>query len=97
MKMTIEMPQVRRCNVNECAYNREQACHARAITIGDSTVPMCDTFFQSSTHAMARNIAGVGSCKVSSCSHNQDFECNAENINVDHSEAKILCMTFERR
>lgn len=97
MKMTLEMPQVRQCNVAECAYNREQACHARAITIGDSTVPKCDTFFQSAKHAMAREIAGVGSCKVSSCRHNQDFECSAENINVDHSKAEILCMTFERR
>ena len=97
MKITLEMPRVGACKVSECAYNRDQACHARAITIGDTSVPKCDTFFASGDHCKARDVAGVGSCKVSGCMHNEDFECSAENIRVDHSGSDVLCMTFERR
>ena len=97
MKMTLEMPQVRQCAISECAYNTEQVCHAKAITIGDQILPMCDTVLKSSTHVAEKQMAGVGSCKVSGCSHNEDFECQAQSISVDRSAADILCMTYENR
>ena len=40
----IEMPEVSRCDASVCAYNSENGCRARAITIGDGAFPGCDTF-----------------------------------------------------
>lgn len=94
-RMTIEMPEVSECTVSECAYNTENQCHARAITVGDGVHPGCDTFLQSPTHTTDRgNIAGVGACKVSACRYNQDLECQASNITVGHTEGTAECLTF---
>ena len=49
---TIEMPDVRHCQVETCAYNAEDGCRARAITVGAGTVPACDTFFDSTGPVM---------------------------------------------
>ncbi len=99
MKVTLELPQVSRCDVDGCVYNKEKSCHARAITIGDGRRPGCDTFFTSSEHARdTKTIAGVGACKVSSCQYNKDFECSASEIKVGYSKDKdILCLTFNPR
>ena len=92
---TLEMPEVAECSANECAYNRDQMCRARAITIGDGTKPMCDTAFNAGMHTRADMIAGVGACKVASCRHNDDLECQADIIQVGMSGSDPLCMTFE--
>lgn len=34
MRLTIDMPLVAGCTIYACAYNVDDACHARAITIG---------------------------------------------------------------
>ena len=96
----MKMCSVSECEIVECAYNMDKACHAMAITIGDGVHPMCDTFFKSSTHGGVKNqTAGVGACKVSACCHNMDFECEAESIHVGycggHSHGD--CMTFAAR
>ena len=96
MKMTIEMPQVNGCTVSECAYNLNDKCHARAITIGDGVHPGCDTAFLRSpahTHDKKR-IAGVGACKVVGCSFNNDLECTADSISVGLVNKQINCMTY---
>lgn len=98
VKLKVLMPAVSGCEVSRCAYNVEDQCHARAITIGDGSHPACDTFLPSSAHARdARGQAGVGACKVSSCAHNRDFECHADSIRVglhgDHPD----CKTFAAR
>lgn len=94
----MDMPDVTRCDVEQCAYNRDQQCHALAITIGDQTHPMCDTFFQSSQKGgAAQQHAGVGACKVSQCIHNDSFECQASGITVSHDKDDADCMTFESR
>jgi hypothetical protein len=73
-------------------------CHAKAITIGDSKVPECDTFFKSQTHNKdTTRIAGVGACKVSSCKHNIDFECAADKIAVGILKSKVNCITYAVR
>lgn len=97
-KITIEMPLVSSCTVNDCAYNVTQSCHAKAITIGDGHNPGCDTFFELSSHNKeTKRIAGVGACKVSTCKYNNDYECVAVNINVGLvSNHNINCLTFSR-
>ncbi|MGZ3693897.1 MAG: DUF1540 domain-containing protein [Bdellovibrionota bacterium] len=97
-KITIEMPIVSKCQINQCGYNVSNNCHAKAITIGDSTNPGCDTYMNSGSHNReTRRIAGVGACKVSSCKFNEDFECSAENISVGLNGKKINCLTYSPR
>ena len=98
MKTTIEMPQVSKCSVVKCAYNRNKNCHARAITIGDAAEPRCDTFFTHRIHTKEqKRIAGVGACKATECRHNEDFECVAKSITVGTSEGQVECLTYEPR
>ena len=95
MKITIDMPVVSNCEVTECAYNVENRCHARAITVGDGIHPGCDTFLDASQHTRNKQqMAGVGACKVASCIHNDDFECVAEQIDVGRSGGSINCLTY---
>lgn len=98
MEIMIEMPMIKRCDVSECSYNLDAACHAKAITIGDGVSPGCDTFMSAGSHVRSRQItAGVGACKVDGCSHNADLECAAESINVSQDSGKVLCMTYMPR
>lgn len=96
MKVMVELPKVSSCAVESCVYNNGQACHARAITVGDEQRPGCDTFFTSSEHARdTKTIAGVGACKVAACQFNKDFECAAKEIEVGYRGSDILCLTFK--
>ena len=95
MHITVEMPGVTGCSATECAYNVDENCHARAITVGDGMHPGCDTYFKASGHTNGRDQpAGVGACKVTSCSYNDDFECSAESIDVGMTGGTINCLTF---
>ncbi len=96
MKMTIDMPFVETCTISDCAYNKDDKCHARAITIGDGIHPGCDTsFLGSPSHTRANSLAGVGACKVSGCSYNNDLECSADSITVSMKNDSIQCMTYQ--
>lgn len=98
MKVTVEMPSVSKCTATACAYNVNEGCHARAITIGDLSNPQCDTHFTSSPHTKAsQRVAGVGACKVAACKFNDDFECTAKAITVGHIGEAINCLTFSPR
>jgi hypothetical protein len=98
MKMTIEMSTISVCAATACAYNVEQACHARAITIGEGVHPSCDTYVEAGRHVEAHSTpAGVGACKVDICRFNRDFECEAAAIEVDCHSLHADCVTFERR
>jgi len=97
MEMTIDMPMVSDCMVAECAYNMENNCHARAITIGDGTTPGCDTFMSSTMHTKAKDRrAGVGACKVMACTNNEDYECMASSISVGMLGQDVDCLTFSK-
>lgn len=97
-EITIEMPLVSACSVELCGYNLNHQCHAKAITVGDSANPGCDTFFKADKHSKeTKRVAGVGACKVSECKFNEDFECAANNISVGFARHKINCLTFTPR
>jgi Domain of Unknown Function (DUF1540) len=97
MKMTIDMPSVTSCRVEECVYNRERMCHARAITVGDPEAPRCDTFMESQCHCQGGEKAGVGACKVDWCTHNDDFECQTDSVNIGQVGSDVMCMTCKKR
>lgn len=94
-KITLEMPIVTKCMASECVYNANSNCHARAITVGDSIHPGCDTFMAGSRHTKAKQIAGIGACKTVGCKFNNDLECMAESIQVGMIKNKANCMTFD--
>ena len=97
-KMVIEMPVVTECRAERCAYNVDLSCHARAITIGDSLHPGCDTFLHETRHTHSiKQAAGVGACKTTSCRFNDDFECMTDRIEVSMLGNQANCMTFAAR
>lgn len=98
MLVTNEMPAVEECDAKDCAYNRNQRCHARGITIGDLKHPGCDTFLPAGARTSeTMRIAGVGACKVVGCRYNDDLECAADAIRVGHSGNAVTCQTFDKR
>lgn len=98
MQIQVEMPSVSTCVVARCTYNRDNTCHARAITVGHGSQPGCDTFMANDQHVRNKEMmAGVGACKVTVCRHNMDFECIADGISVGMRGKEINCLTFEAR
>jgi hypothetical protein len=95
----MNMPNVSRCEAEECAYNSKQTCHALTITIGHGTHPMCDTFTDSGVKGGdASATAKVGACKVDSCRWNAKLECSAPNITVSlHQGTCADCATFKQK
>ncbi len=94
----LEIPLVTKCMASACAYNVNSNCNARAITIGDSTHPCCDTYLSGSQHTSpAKQAAGVGACKTASCKFNEDLECTADSINVGFPKSEATCLTFALR
>ena len=95
-KWEIQMPQVTKCNVEDCAYNNERRCHARAITVGDAdgSGHRCDTMMLSAEHCDRLEIAGVGACRATNCKHNRDFECETDVVNVEIARGRAECKTF---
>ena len=102
MKHQMGMPPVEDCTASNCAYNQDHKCYAKAITIGQSTHPACDTFLSDDTrlvpaHVVARNVsAGVGACKTVLCQHNDNLECVAPSIRVTSHATHADCVTFKR-
>ena len=98
MKLTIQMAPIERCEATGCAYNVNQSCHARAITVGGGTHPACDTYVPSGRHvAVHSEPAGVGACKVEDCRYNHDLECDAPSIAVGRHGQHADCTTYEKR
>ena len=98
-KIVLEMPLVSECMVSKCAYNVSNNCHARAITVGDTSEhAACDTFMPEAHHAReVRRIAGIGACKASACKFNEDFECMTDTIRVGLLKNEANCMTYAMR
>ena len=95
-EVTLNMPLVKKCSATNCGYNTDQHCHAKAITVGDSDNPGCDTFFVSEIHGHRSQLAGVGACKVAHCAHNRDFECSADSIVVGKVDGMMKCLTCQK-
>lgn len=91
---TIEMPEVMQCKASGCVYNKNEGCHARAITVGDEQGHWCDTMMQAENHTDRAEEAGVGACRAADCKFNQDYECQASNISVTMRDGQAECMTF---
>ncbi|AZQ70131.1 DUF1540 domain-containing protein [Streptomyces luteoverticillatus] len=94
----MEMPQVAVCEVAECAYNEDSACHALAITVGDATRARCDTFFVHPVKGGDTSAVGrVGACHMAGCLHNVGLECQAPGITVAALQDAADCLTYTAR
>jgi hypothetical protein len=94
----LDIPRIQTCEATECSYNTNRSCHAVAITVGDSSMAHCDTFFSRSRKGGIESInAGVGACKMESCKFNTDLECSAEQgINISSKSGQAMCSTYVR-
>jgi len=88
------LPPVSKCEVDQCFYNRELACHAPAINVGDADHPACDTFIATGSHMSRGATALVGACHVSHCVHNRELTCSAQAIDVTQHAGHADCATF---
>lgn len=96
VKITLEMPQVTKCEAVKCGYNKSGSCHAKAITIGDILSPDCDTYLSTtSPPKLVTTVAGVGACKVRGCKFNKDYECSGDSIQVGLVGKNIRCLTYQ--
>lgn len=94
----MEMPKILGCDAMECAYNKDQQCHALAITVGDGSKARCDTFWSGSPQGGDLNvIGGVGACRATGCRFNERLECTATGIQVGHASGEVDCLTFAAR
>lgn len=92
----MDMSKIARCSVEQCSYNRDQQCHALAITVGDNDDPKCDTFLPAGTKGGDESATGkVGACKVRVCRFNESLSCNAGQIEVGTRQNVAYCLTFE--
>ena len=99
-QIMLEMPMVAQCSASNCAFNGSSNCHARAITIGDSIHPGCDTFMDGGRHAHTKHTeltAGIGACKMGNCKFNDDLECSADSVRVGMMGSHANCMTYASR
>lgn len=93
----MDMPVISRCAADACAYNRDQACHALAITVGDARNAHCDTYHSVSFKGGDPAATGhVGACKMSDCKHNVDLECQAAGIVVGYQHNEVDCLTYQQ-
>jgi hypothetical protein len=92
----MEMPLVNKCTAENCAFNREQTCHALAITIGDSLHAQCDTFCSTPIAGGDPDSVGhVGACKMADCRYNDHLECQAPGISVGYEQNIVDCLTYQ--
>ncbi|MBB5155995.1 DUF1540 domain-containing protein [Saccharopolyspora phatthalungensis] len=92
----MEMPLVNKCTATDCAFNRNETCHALAITIGDPLHAQCDTFCSASVAGGDPDAVGhVGACKMTDCRYNVNLECQAPGITVGYEEDIVDCLTYQ--
>ena len=98
--MAKQMSQITACDQTDCSYNKHNACHTMAITVGgpEEECATCDTYLQETQRGGVDDLTGgVGACKVDECKFNASFECNAQSIKVAPHEGHPDCMTFQSK
>jgi hypothetical protein len=93
----MHLPVISECSAESCAYNSDHTCHAAAVTIGDVSEPVCDTFMTADVQGGEPSVTGrVGACKMADCRHNDGLECHAPAIAVGSEQEQVDCLTYER-
>lgn len=92
-ELLTKMPEVNTCDAVECYYNRDNMCHANAVTIG-SGCPRCDTFIASDEHGSPASMGRVGACHEKDCNFNDQLSCRAPGIDVGRHMDHGDCLTY---
>jgi hypothetical protein len=99
-EQAMNMPNVNKCEVAECAYNKDHRCHALAITVGDEKGAMCDTYWSRSKSSTdggdPMRVGQVGACHMSDCEYNERLECSARGVTIGPEGDAADCLTYER-
>ncbi len=92
----MEMPQIVKCDMSACVYNKENRCTTMGITVGLHAE--CNTFNHGSAKGGFDEVnGGVGACLASDCMFNYQLECKARKINVAVHDRHPDCSTFQTR
>ncbi len=90
----MDMSQIMKCSMADCAYNRDNLCHTLGISVGPHTE--CNTYIHASSKGGFQEAkGGVGACSASDCSFNDRLECRASGINVASHDRHADCETFK--
>lgn len=93
-----DLPKVESCSVAECSFNKENQCHAAAITVSKTNDPACSTFINSSSKGGIDSLtAGVGACLQASCEHNNNLECGANAVAMALIDGIASCSTYQAK
>ena len=96
IKSCIDMSRINECKVAQCSYCADNMCHAIAITVGNSSMALCDTYINTIKSGGIKGLTGgVGACKAHTCKFNRDLECcSDEGIRVSTAGGHAHCTTF---
>lgn len=90
-------PEIAKCEVEKCSFNKDKGCHAVSISIGGPHQE-CDTFVKGGKkNANGNNSSNVGICNVPDCGFNNNKLCQADTISVGTHENHADCVTFSKR
>jgi hypothetical protein len=93
--MTIKLPKITLCEMEECAYNIDKKCRAIAITIGGPE-PECITIEKKLKEGGLDTVnGGVGACKARDCCFNRDLICIAKAIKIEKRDNKGYCKSYQ--
>lgn len=92
----VAMPVVTSCEVTDCFFNSQRACHAPAINVG-SDHPKCDAFVPSARHIARPDPGLVGACHIEECRFNTEMTCSAAGIVVLGHSGHADCGTYQHR
>jgi hypothetical protein len=95
-ELPMSLPIIQRCEVTSCFFNTNQACHAPAITVGN-THPACDTFTSTPNHTARKDTGAVGACHITDCRYNDAMLCTAPEIVVLGHSGHADCGTYQHR
>lgn len=92
MNMTV----ISKCDMSNCAYNKDGGCHTLGITVGPHAE--CNTFVHASSRGGFPEVkGGIGACLASSCKFNNKLECQAVDVNVSTDSKHADCTTFQQK
>lgn len=96
--MAMKTSHVKGCDVSNCSYNQNSQCHTMAITIGEGSDPMCDTFVEMDMKGGDMStMADVGACKMANCQFNDHLECSSDSVQIGMKGSQPDCLTFSMK
>lgn len=91
------IPEVKKCSVSQCFFNKENECRAHSVLVG-SEEPTCETFAQSGQHSNNLGQSAVGACHITKCEYNHSMSCHAcSDIEIGWQDNSAKCLTYEPR